>query len=802
VNFRTDRDIPAKRKLTITSEEVPAKTKGKPADEERWEAFLQVATYIQENDDEQITLSDLRQKMCECLAVRGCNKEPYTEKYLRQKLEDYFGDSIIVTCIRGKANVVTFRSTAEKIVRQFSQEKNVNRESEEEKLRIIKTAAKLLLADIKSMDTSRDEYPSRSDMENTQKNLEYILASLQLFLTTLLSNKKDNAVKMASLGQALIQAARPKVVLTPWQLGLAVELHHLYASKYLIRHLNRLGFCCTYDEVKRFLQNAALTQGVELDGMFGESCVQFVADNVDHNIRTLDGQGTFHGMGMIAAVTPATRTVRRIKRDTTINAKHVEAAGRIQMKFWSAKESQQRLVYEMLPNFSGSQAHSFIDMVWNVSWPLRSPRPGWSGFMQAVSHGTHPGQTHRIPWRKGDTFRQICETYSEYVCRHFAESIVVFDGYGSGPTTKDQVHLRRSSRIIGPEVHNLSPDKRLSFSKDVFLSNNSNKQAFVYLLSEALEASGCNVLHATGDADTLIVRTALKTSIDSNTFVIGEDTDLLVLLCHHIDQDKKCVYFRSYKTTTKQKQWHIQEVQQHLGPEACHLLPFLHAVNGCDTTSRLFGTGKGAPLKKVKITGDTGFKRAGNIFCSTGQNQQTVVEAGEKALVALLNGKPGDSLDVLRYQRFTEKSATAATAVQIHTLPPTSAAAKYHSLRVYFQVQEWICLEQKLDPLDWGWSLSNRRLEPKTTDRPPAPESLLRVVRCDCSTSNCRTKQCTCKGLGLECTLACGECKGLSCENSPHIEELDVPDIMDSTDVHTAPLPDLGDLSDFLRVLH
>jgi hypothetical protein len=298
-----------------------------------------------------------------------------------------------VTCIRGKANVVTFRSTAEKIVRQFSQEKNVNRDSEEEKLRIIKTAAKLLLADIKSMDTSRDEYPSRSDMENTQKNLEYIPASLHLFLTTLLSNKKDSAVKMASLGQALIQAARPKVVLTPWQLGLAVELHHLYASKYLIRHLNRLGFCCTYDEVKRFLQNAALTQGVELDGMFGESCVQFVADNVDHNIRTLDGQGTFHGMGMIAAVTPATRTVRRIKRDTTINAKHVEAAGRIQMKFWSAKESQQRLVYEMLPNFSGSQAHSFIDMVWNVSWPLRSPRPGWSGFMQAVSHGTHPGQT-------------------------------------------------------------------------------------------------------------------------------------------------------------------------------------------------------------------------------------------------------------------------------------------------------------------------------------------------------------------------------------------------------------------------
>ena len=31
---------------------------------------------------------------------------------------------------------------------------------------------------------------------------------------------------------------------------------------------------------------------------------QWSADNVDHNIGTLDGKNTFHGMGMIAAVTP------------------------------------------------------------------------------------------------------------------------------------------------------------------------------------------------------------------------------------------------------------------------------------------------------------------------------------------------------------------------------------------------------------------------------------------------------------------------------------------------------------------
>ncbi|KAL8599888.1 hypothetical protein ACOMHN_016233 [Nucella lapillus] len=61
--------------------------------------------------------------------------------------------------------------------------------------------------------------------------------------------------------------------------------------------------------------------------------------------------------------------------------------------------------------------------------------------------------------------------------------------------------------------------------------------------------------------------------------------------------------------------------------------------------------------------------------------------AGEKALVCLYNGRTGDTLDSLRYQRFHEKVSSCATSVQIQSLPPTTAAAKYHSLRVYLQVQ-------------------------------------------------------------------------------------------------------------------
>ena len=45
--------------------------------------------------------------------------------------------------------------------------------------------------------------------------------------------------------------------------------------------------------------------------------LQWSADNVDHNSRTLDGRNTFHGMGIIAAVTPPVKnTGARFSRGT------------------------------------------------------------------------------------------------------------------------------------------------------------------------------------------------------------------------------------------------------------------------------------------------------------------------------------------------------------------------------------------------------------------------------------------------------------------------------------------------------
>ena len=138
-------------------------------------------------------------------------------------------------------------------------------------------------------------------------------------------------------------------------------------------------------------------------------------------------------------------------------------------------------------------------------------------------------------------------------------------------------------------------------------------------------------------------------------------------------------------------------------------------------------------------------------------------------LVSIYNGRPGEDLDSLRYKRFCEKLATNTSHVRPQTLPPTSAAAKYHSLRVYLQIQQWKGSRDDLSPVEWGWKESEGGLTPVHTDLPPAPEELLRVIRCNCKT-DCTNMRCTSIKHNVKCSPACGNCRGSGCINSDQLE--------------------------------
>ena len=110
---------------------------------------------------------------------------------------------------------------------------------------------------------------------------------------------------------------------------------------------------------------------------------------------------------------------------------------------------------------------------------------------------------------------------------------------------------------------------------------------------------------------------------------------------------------------------------------------FIHAILGCDTTSRIDGIEKGTSLKKFCESHH--FRNQAKVFNNTSASKKEVIEAGEKALVCLYNEKSSETLDCLRNQRYCQEVATNTSQVQPHNLPPISQQQTITVLRVYFR---------------------------------------------------------------------------------------------------------------------
>jgi hypothetical protein len=400
------------------------------------------------------------------------------------------------------------------------------------------------------------------------------------------------------------------------------------------------------------------------------------------------------------------------------------------------------------------------DFVWNsIKDDQRKP----TGSVRYILDGG--ALLHRIPWPRGSTFDSICKMYVTHVSQKYGAPAIVFDGYNDGPSTKDVAHLRRTGGITGVAVH-FTGGMVIQCKKEEFLSNAANKQRFIHLLSNHLEKIGCDIYHATGDADFLIVQTTLSSARTRDTVLIAEDADLLVMLLHYTEPNMYEVFLKQEPkalSKKKNKSWCIKQAQQSLGPEVCEHMLFIHAIMGCDTTSRLFGLGKSLALKKIK--NDSTFRLQAKTFGEEEISKEDIIKAGEMALVSLYGGTVDEGLDSLRYRQFSEKAAKSTSLVEPQTIPPTSSAAKYHSLRVYYQMMEWKGQNSDMKPEEWGWHIVEGKYMPIQTDQPAAPSHLLDVICCNCKT-DCSSRKCTCRKLGLHCSIACGECHGTSCENS------------------------------------
>ena len=241
--------------------------------------------------------------------LKDSNSSAYSYPYMVIKLNEHFGDYIVFANLPGMINIIT------EVLQEFYQESNRLKNPEDEKLRIIKTAAELIKFDLKSIQKSEDTYPDLNDL-NLDCCLNFLPVSLQTFLKKIITIKSPD-LKIACIGQALMKESRPRTIQAPLQIFLGIQLLTQFASKNLITSLNHMGFCTSYEEVQCCEKNAAIHQGISLpyhDGTF----IQFSADKCYHNICTIDGKDSFHGTAMVASITPEAKIQEIIPRITEL----------------------------------------------------------------------------------------------------------------------------------------------------------------------------------------------------------------------------------------------------------------------------------------------------------------------------------------------------------------------------------------------------------------------------------------------------------------------------------------------------
>ena len=85
--------------------------------------------------------------------------------------------------------------------------------------------------------------------------------------------------------------------------------------------------------------------------------------------KTLDGSGTFHGMGIIGAATPGTKHRKAIRREVTATLETVSCTmGKVLIRYFEYSVVDLSLAYEaVLQNLTAEVKSKILYIPWKVS---------------------------------------------------------------------------------------------------------------------------------------------------------------------------------------------------------------------------------------------------------------------------------------------------------------------------------------------------------------------------------------------------------------------------------------------------
>lgn len=354
------------------------------------EAMEHIYVYLADHSDEcQFSLEELMDQ------IEGDFRPEM--RTVKDRLFKKYGSDIIIAETSNRITVVCFKNTGFKILSDNWYE-NRKTDPKEERLRVVQAAAAIILEDIRSQIYSTTQYPPSdqflSDIEDVIPQ-----SLLSFFKTVVITNKRGSCEKWKqkciALSHAVISAVRPRSFFSSLLTGVSVYLYKKFGSRQLIDILSALGFSASHHEAVLLEMSTVLQPNAQLinTSTTEDVFLQFIFDNADFNVNTLDGLHTFHAMGGIMPITPATvaateEPVKRLKKINSFDL--VQQAGAIKLQTFQKNEDNTLTSVdirdlETLCPIGNDIKPSTADIIWLYGKSIGMSLPGWNGFMEQAT---------------------------------------------------------------------------------------------------------------------------------------------------------------------------------------------------------------------------------------------------------------------------------------------------------------------------------------------------------------------------------------------------------------------------------
>lgn len=197
---------------------------------------------------------------------------------------------------------------------------------------------------------------------------------------------------------------------------------------------------------------------------------------------------------------------------------------------------------------------------------------------------------YKVKWPTDCKYEKVFQEYVAYLKRHFGDHItVIFDSYDESDN-KDSERSRRSLKVASREF-NFTKDSKLTIKQEKFLSNYKNKNRLITYLMQEFQTNSIKCYQEKGEADVLIVETAVEDDTDFKKVIVAEDIDILVILTARAKVEEEIYYLKMGKQNSPSLIYSSKSLEVEY-PNSADLILFAHSFSGCDSTSAFFNKGK------------------------------------------------------------------------------------------------------------------------------------------------------------------------------------------------------------------